>query len=109
MRSIFLPAYALRKKFAFRRFTLTHLGRSEALLIGTRCTVRDQFLLTITAATVRPVQLRFNGMPTAEELRCAIDGAVPFSLYLDDVHGSPAHRKHLTHYFAEQIRSDLLQ
>ena len=36
LRSIFLPAYALRKKFAFRRFTLTHLGRSEALLIGTR-------------------------------------------------------------------------
>ncbi len=32
LRSIFLPAAALRKKFAFRRFTLTHLGRSEALL-----------------------------------------------------------------------------
>ena len=31
LRSIFLPAHALRKKFAFRRFTLTHLGRSEAL------------------------------------------------------------------------------
>ena len=25
---------------------------------------------------------------------------MPFGLYLDDVHGSPAHRKHLTHYFA---------
>ena len=32
MRSIFLPAHALRKKFAFRRFTLTHLGRSEVLV-----------------------------------------------------------------------------
>jgi hypothetical protein len=46
-------------------------------------------------------------MPTVEELKRAIDDAVPFSLYLDDVHGSPAHRKHLTHYFAQQIRSDL--
>ena len=46
-------------------------------------------------------------MPAAEELKRAIDDAVPFSLYLDDVHGSPAHRKHLTHYFAEQIRSEL--
>jgi CO/xanthine dehydrogenase FAD-binding subunit len=107
MRSVFLPAHALRKKFAFRRFTLTHLGRSEALLIGTGCPARGEFLLTITATTVRPVQLRFERLPAAEELKHAIDDAVPFSLYLDDVHGSPAHRKHLTYYFAEQIRSEL--
>jgi CO/xanthine dehydrogenase FAD-binding subunit len=107
LRSIFLPAHALRKKFAFRRFTLTHLGRSEALLIGTRCPKRGTFLLTITAATVRPVVLRFEVVPTAADLGRAIDDAVPYSLYLDDVHGSPAHRKHLTHYFAQQIRSEL--
>jgi CO/xanthine dehydrogenase FAD-binding subunit len=107
MRSIFLPVHALRKRFAFRRFTLTHLGRSEALLVGTRCPAHGEFLLTITAATVLPLQLRFAGMPTAEELKRAIDDAVPFSLYLDDVHGSPPHRKQLTHYFAEQIRSEL--
>jgi CO/xanthine dehydrogenase FAD-binding subunit len=107
LRSILLPAYALSKKFAFRRFTLTHLGRSEALLIGTRCPVRGEFLLTISAATLRPVQLRFEGPPAALELKRAIDDTVPFSLYLDDVHGSPAHRKHLTYYFAEQIRAEL--
>jgi CO/xanthine dehydrogenase FAD-binding subunit len=107
MRSIFLPARALRKQFAFRRFTLTHLGRSETLLIGTRCPMHGEFLLTITAATVRPLQLRFEGMPAAESLQHALDDAVPFSLYLDDVHGSPAHRKHLTYYFAEQIRAEL--
>jgi CO/xanthine dehydrogenase FAD-binding subunit len=107
LRSIFLPARALRKTFAFRRFTLTHLGRSEALLIGTRCPVRGEILLTITAATVRPVQLHFEGPPSAKELKRAIDDVVPFEMYLDDVHGSPAHRKHLTHYFAEQIRSEL--
>jgi CO/xanthine dehydrogenase FAD-binding subunit len=107
LRSIFLPAHALRKRFAFRRFTLTHLGRSEALLIGTRCPEHGEFLLTITAATVRPVQLGFEGVPAAEGLRRAIDDAVPLSLYLDDPHGSPPHRKHLTHYFAEQIRSEL--
>src|SRR6266446_3029539 len=37
LRSIHLPASALKKNYAFRRFTLTHLGRSEVLLIGTRC------------------------------------------------------------------------
>ena len=109
LRSIFLPSSALRKKFAFRRFSLTHLGRSEVLLIGTRCKKSGEFLLTITAATVRPVQLRFDGVPAAEVLKCAIDAAAPFPLYHDDVHGSPAHRKHLTHYFGEQIRSELAQ
>jgi CO/xanthine dehydrogenase FAD-binding subunit len=107
LRSIHLPARALRKRFAFRRFTLTHLGRSEALLIGTRCPEQGEFLLTITAATVRPVQLRFANLPAAAELKRVIDDAVPFSEYLDDVHGSPAHRKHLAHYFGEQIRSEL--
>ncbi len=107
LRSIFLPAAALTKRFAFRRFTLTHLGRSEVLLIGTRCPERGEILLTITAATLRPVQLRFEGVPAANELSRVIDDSVPSGLYLDDVHGSPAHRKHLTHYFAEQIRSEL--
>jgi CO/xanthine dehydrogenase FAD-binding subunit len=107
LRSVFLPAGALHKRFAFRRFTLTHLGRSEVLLIGTRCPVQGEFLLTITAATVRPVQLRFGGVPATEELKRAIGDAVPFTMYLDDVHGSPAHRQHLTYYFAEQIRSEL--
>jgi CO/xanthine dehydrogenase FAD-binding subunit len=107
LRSIFLPAHALCKTFAFRRFTLTHLGRSEALLIATRCPAHGEFLLTITAATLRPVQLRFEEMPAAAELKRAIDAAVPFRLYLDDVHGSPAHRKHVTHYFGEQIRWEL--
>ena len=64
-------------------------------------------MLTITAATLRPIQLRFDAVPEAGELKRAIDDAVPFSMYLDDVHGSPAHRKHLTHYFGEQIRSEL--
>jgi hypothetical protein len=46
-------------------------------------------------------------MPAAAELQRAIDDAVPFSLYLDDTHGSPEHRQHLTYYFAEQIRAEL--
>jgi CO/xanthine dehydrogenase FAD-binding subunit len=107
LRSIHLPAIALKKNFAFRRFTLTHLGRSEVLLIGTKCREEDTFLVTITAATLRPVQLQFKNIPPAEELKRAIDDAVPFSLYLDDTHGSPPHRKQLTYCFAEQIREEL--
>ncbi len=107
MRSISLPAHALKKKHAFRRFTLTHLGRSEALLIGTRCPEHGEFILTITAATVRPIQLRFDKMPSAAELKAAIDKAAPIEMYLDDVHGSPPHRQKLSYYFGEQIRAEL--
>jgi CO/xanthine dehydrogenase FAD-binding subunit len=107
LRSIRLPAAALKKAYAFRRFTLTHLGRSEVLLIGTKCQEKGTFLLTITAATLRPIQLRFGGRPSAEDVKRTIDEAVPLESYLDDTHGSPPHRRHLTYYYAEQIRQDL--
>jgi CO/xanthine dehydrogenase FAD-binding subunit len=107
LRSIHLPATALAKSFAFRRSELTHLGRSSVLLIGTRSKPDGDLLLTVTAATVKPVRLSFDGTPTAAQLRTAIDAAIPDSLYLDDVHGSPTHRKHLTYHYAEQIRQEL--
>ena len=71
LRSIHLPAAALRKRFAMRQQSLTKLGRSAALIIGTHAP-DGEFLLTITAATDRPVQLRFPTMPDA----AALDGAV---------------------------------
>jgi hypothetical protein len=77
------------------------------LLIGTRCPEHDEFLLTVTASTRRPVQLRFTNVPSAETLKNALDDAAPLDLYLDDVHGSPRHRRHLTYYFADQIRQEL--
>ncbi len=106
LRSIFLPAHALRKKYAFRRFTLTHLGRSETLIIGTLCPEHGEFLITITASTLRPRQFRFEGLPSTAELRGAID-SISLAEYLADTHGTPAHRQHLTYYFAEQIRKEL--
>ena len=69
LRSIHLPASALKKRFAFRRSSLTHLGRSAALLIGTRAKDEAGFLLTVTAATARPMQLRFDRFPSVEAPR----------------------------------------
>lgn len=106
VRSIFLPAHALKKKHAFRRFTLTHLGRSETLIVGTRCPEHDEFILTITASTLRPMQFTFAGLPDAAEVKAVIDG-IPLDQYLADTHGSPEHRRHLTYYFSEQIRQEL--
>lgn len=106
LRGIHLPASSLTKTYAFRRSSLTHLGRSSVLLAGTRGAHGD-VTLTVTAATIRPVQMHFAGAPSEREVREAIDDAIPQSLYLDDVHGSPAHRRHLTYHFSEEIRREL--
>ena len=107
LRSIALPIAALRKRTSFRRMSLTHLGRSSVLVIGTRDPQDGAFLLTVTAATVRPVQLGFAQLPDARVLRERLHDAIPDDLYHDDVHGLPAYRKHLTLHFAEEIRAEL--
>jgi CO/xanthine dehydrogenase FAD-binding subunit len=109
LRSIHLPASALSKRFAFRHASLTHLGRSATLLIGTQNTAVEDLLITITAATPRPIQLRFKSAPSAMELRHALDEHIPADGYFNDVHGSAAYKRHLTYYFAEQIRAELAQ
>ena len=106
LRSIHIPAAALAKRYALRRASLTKLGRSAALLIGTQGKGGD-LLLTITAATPTPIQLRFAKNPSADELQHAIDARIPFDGYFNDVNGSAAYKRHLTHYFAEQIRSEM--
>jgi CO/xanthine dehydrogenase FAD-binding subunit len=107
LRAIDLPATALRKRAAFRRMSMTHMGRSTALLIGTAAAPDGAFVLTVTAATPRPVQLAFPHVPDARLLRERLHEEIPDDGYFDDVHGSPEYRKHMTHYFAEQIRAEL--
>jgi CO/xanthine dehydrogenase FAD-binding subunit len=107
LRSIHLPASALSKRYAMRQVSLTHLGRSAALIVATVGDNGRDFLLTVTAATPRPVQLRFPTTPSAAELRRAIDEKLPENGYFDDVHGSAAYKQHVTYYLAEQIRHEL--
>jgi CO/xanthine dehydrogenase FAD-binding subunit len=109
LRKIHLSSSALIKRAALRRASLTKLGRSAALLIGTSDPARRDLLLTITAATPHPVQLRFEEIPSAEALRQAIDVRIPADGYFADVHGSAAYKRHLTYHFAEQIRAELTQ
>jgi len=107
LRSIHLPASALTKRYAMRQMSLTPLGRSAALIVATVDHDGKDFLLTVTAATPRPVHLRFDRTPSALELRQAIDRQLPAEGYFQDVHGSAAYKRHITYYFAEQIRAEL--
>lgn len=107
LRSIHLPAKALSKRFAFRRTSLTHLGRSAIIVIGTER--EGDLVLTVTAATERPFQIHFERLPDEQTLRKALDAGIPDAAYFDDVHGSASYKRHLTYYFAEQVRAELLQ
>ena len=107
LRSIELPASALRKRAAFRRMSMTHMGRSTALLVGTVLPQGGTFTLTVSAATPKPVQITFPELPDARTLQARLVAEIPDDGYFDDVHGSPEYRKHITHYYAEQIRAEL--
>jgi CO/xanthine dehydrogenase FAD-binding subunit len=105
LRSILLPATALTAKTAFRQGSLHPNGRSAALLIGRR---DDPGLtITITAATKRPYILKFRAFPDAEVVQIALTERIPEDAYVDDVHGLPSWRRHLTRLYAEQIRQEL--
>ena len=107
LRSIELPVSALRKRTCFRRMSLTHLGRSTALLIGTLSPQDGVFMLTVSASTVRPIRLSFDEVPDARSLRERLRETIADSMYHDDVHGAPDYREHLTFHFGEEIRREL--
>jgi CO/xanthine dehydrogenase FAD-binding subunit len=106
LRAIELPLSSLCRRSAFRQISLSPLGRSGALVIGTLSPSGGAFALTVTAATPRPIRMTFESLPTAAALREAIDSAIPPDRYYDDIHGSPAWRRQVTVQFADEIRRE---
>ncbi len=105
LRRIEVPASALSKRSCFRRISLTHLGRSAALLVGTLDPQDGVFMLTVSASTERPHRLKFPKVPNAEDLRARIEREIP--KFFDDVHGTPDYRQHITFHLAEEIRREI--
>jgi CO/xanthine dehydrogenase FAD-binding subunit len=105
LRQIDIPIAALKRRSAFRQISLTPVGRSAALLIGS---VKDEGLtLTVTASTIRPIRFAFAAFPEAPELRETILRDIAEALYHRDIHGKPIWRKHMTLRLAEEIRAEL--
>lgn len=107
MRQIDIPIAALKRRTAFRQISLAPVGRSAALLIGS-LDANGTLTLTVTASTVRPIQLCFPKPPDTGGLRDAIAQQIPDDLYHTDIHGKPLWRKHMTIRLAEEIRGELL-
>src|SRR6202012_696771 len=106
LRQIDIPLAALKRRTAFRQMSLTPVGRSAALLIGS-IEAEGTLTLTVTASTRRPIRLSFAAIPRPDELRDTIEQRIPDPLYHDDIHGKPAWRKHMTLRLAEEIRREL--
>jgi CO/xanthine dehydrogenase FAD-binding subunit len=106
LRAIDLPIAALRRRTVFRQISLSPLGRSGALLIGTLSPGDGAFALTVTASTPRPIQLRFASLPDRKELRERLETVIPADTYYNDVHGAPPWRRHITLQFADEIRNE---
>lgn len=108
LRSVLLPAAALRSTTAFRKLAPSPLGRSGVVVIGRRDTVPDgrRFVLSVTAATVRPYVLSFDNVPNPIEL-AAMHATVPETAWTLDAHGDPDWRRAVSLELAEQVRREL--
>ncbi|OKH74260.1 FAD-binding molybdopterin dehydrogenase [Mycobacterium sp. SWH-M1] len=108
LRSVHLPAAALRGRIAYRKLAKSPLGRSGVVVIGRRDTAADGGALTIsvTAATVRPYVVRFPVPPSPDALREAL-AVIPDQAWTRDAHGDPDWRAAMTLRLAGQIVAEL--
>ncbi len=103
VRAVEIGAEALAGRTAYRKIALSPLGRSGSLVIGRRD--RDgAFVLTVTAATTHPVQLRYPGVPEAAELAADVDR---IEAWWTDPHGAADWRHAVSRLLAEEIRTEL--
>jgi CO/xanthine dehydrogenase FAD-binding subunit len=107
LRTILLPAAALRARTAFRQVSLSPVGRSAVLVIARRPAGAGQTVVTITAATPRPVQLRFAAAPAPDDAVAALDAAVPDGGYLDDAGGAAPWRAAMTRRAVAAVAAEL--
>lgn len=107
LRAVEVPEVALRSRTAFRRTSLSRLGRSASLVIG-RVDPDGGFVLTVTAATSRPVVLRHPALPDVTALLADVEAAVDAGPgWFDDVHGAPDWRRATTLRSVREIVTEL--
>jgi CO/xanthine dehydrogenase FAD-binding subunit len=92
LRAIEVPAAALTAPAALRRTSLTALGRSAAVVVGSGRRV------TVTASTRRPIVL------DADDLDA---GLASIDCWYDDAHGAPDWRAAVTGLLAREVVGEL--
>lgn len=103
LRSVRLPAHALRSRAILRKIALAEHGRSGAVVTG-RVDADGASVFGITAATSRPTVLRFAALPDAATLAAAVHEA---SGYYTDPLGAADWRRAVSAALAADIREEL--
>jgi CO/xanthine dehydrogenase FAD-binding subunit len=106
LRSVHLPASALRATTAYRKLAPSPLGRSGIVVIGRR-DPDGSLALSVTAATVRPYVFTFPSPDVNLVRRAHAD--IPDAAWTDDAHGDPDWRRAMSLVLAEQICAELAQ
>jgi CO/xanthine dehydrogenase FAD-binding subunit len=101
---VWLPSAPLQARTAFRQLSLSPVGRSAVLVIARR-DPGGQTVITVTASTPRPVQLRFPAPPGPAEALAGLDAAAP--AYLGDVHGNATWREAMTRRLIAEALGEL--
>lgn len=104
LRSILIPAYALRSRARLLKIALAEHGRSGAVVTG-RVDENGTAVFGITAATLTPQVLRFDRLPDATTLAAAVHTADD---YYTDPLGVADWRRATSAVLAERIRRELL-
>jgi len=103
LRSVEISAEALASRTAYRKIALSPIGRSGTVLIGRRPPAGG-FVLTITAGTVRPVQLRYASVPDARALQADVEGV---DAWFADAHGAADWRRAVSVVLGLEILEEL--
>jgi CO/xanthine dehydrogenase FAD-binding subunit len=103
LRAIHIPRSSLEARTAFRRISLSPLGRTGTLVTGRR-DAGGATILGVTGGTARPHRLAFESPPGAAEVTAAVE---TIDDWYDDPHGSPDWRAAMTLAFALDIAEDL--
>ena len=103
LRSLEVPIDSLRSRTGFRRISLSPLGRSGTLVTA-RLGLDGEFVVTVTAGTTRPVQLRFDEVPGERSLA---DALADVDCWYSDPHGDPDWRRAMSTRFAHELRVEL--
>jgi CO/xanthine dehydrogenase FAD-binding subunit len=103
LRAIGIPSRTLRSRLVLRKIALAEHGRSGAVVTG-RIDVDGASVFAVTAATERPVVLRFAEIPDAATLATAVHGAPG---YYTDPLGAADWRRGVSVVLAERIRGEL--
>jgi CO/xanthine dehydrogenase FAD-binding subunit len=91
VRAVEVPASSLADRYSFRRMSLAPLGRSSVVIVARR--TPSDVVLTVTAATRRPVVLELDPRAWPYELDRALSS---IDCWHQDAHGAPDWRSAMT-------------